>query len=559
MDDRNKKLIAIGGAVGSVAICCVAAVLVFMIADPFGWFGRLIGGDDPIADAMPRDTDLYISLNMAKLLSADAGAVIETFIESIPSAEAADMEDMLDDMIDDIFYGYDLTFSSDIQPWLGQYIGLSLANFAIDSYGGVSEPDMVVGIEVRDRDAADDFIAEYIDAREREPDVSYSRDEYRGATIYELEGRYAAEAIARSGNVFFFGNSAYAVENAIEAQRSDSLEDEAAFARIASQLPNQRFATFYMSSSFLESTGNLTDIYGGGSSSQILEMQSMGMTLAFTDIGLQLDLFLGIDEGQMDEAQLDLLDSARASGELISNLPEETIAFITGQGLNLIWENVEEIMEMTYGSDFREAMRFFDDAYGFRPDLDLFPILDGEWALALVSGSSTELAYEFGGLGAMLAAETSKENDLEALVDNAASNLGRSGMEIRDRSVDGSLMYIAESRGDEMFSFAVQNSTLLVGSDSDIVLDTMEGTSSIEDVEAYSDILNAFPRGTTPALYVDLRSLLETQVDLDYNDWEDLAREVGFDPRPFTHLAAGSGGLKRDVMRATLIIVVDTD
>jgi len=559
MDDRNKKLIFIGGVAGSITICCVVAVLVFMIADPFGWFGRLLGGDDPIADAMPPDTDLYVSLNMAKLLSADAGAVIETIIESIPSADTADMEDIIDDMIDDIFSGSGLTFSSDIQPWLGQYIGLSMANFTIDSYGDVSEPEMVFGIEVRDRDAADDFIADYTDAREREQDVSYSRDEYRGATIYELEGRYTAEAIARSGSVLFFGSSAYAVEAAIDAQKGDSLADEAAYSSISSQLPNQRFATFYMSSNFLESAGDLTDIYGGGASSSIIELQSMAITLAFTDIGLQLDLFLGIDEDLIDEAQLDLLDSARSSGELISNLPEETIAFIAGQGLNVIWESVEEIMEMTFGSDFREAMRFFDDAYGFRPDLDLFPILDGEWALALVSGSSTELAYELGGLGAMLVAETSQENDLEDLVDNVAISLGRSGLDIRERSVDGSTLYIAENRGDEMLSFTAQSSILLVCSDSDIMLDTMEGASSIEDVEAYGDVWNAFPRGTTPVLYVDLHSLLETLVDLDYNDWDDLVWEIGFDPRPFTHLAAGSGGLKRDVMRATFIISIDTD
>lgn len=132
-------------------------------------------------------------------------------------------------------------------------------------------------------------------------------------------------------------------------------------------------------------------------------------------------------------------------------------------------------------------------------------------------------------------------------------------MDIRDRSVDGSLLYITERRGAEMFSFAAQSGILLVGSDSDIMLDTMEGASSIEDVEAYRDVWNAFPRGTTPVLYVDLHWLIETLVDFGYYEWEDLVWEIGFDPRPFTHLAAGSGGLKRDVMRATVIIFIETD
>ncbi len=556
-DKNTKIIIAIGAALAVVTICCVIVLLVFMIVDPFGWFGFIFGGGETIAEAMPPDAEMYLSLNMAGFLSGDAEAVIETIIGSIPDAEVADLEDMMEDMVDEIFYDLGLTFEEDIMPWIGQHAGIAMANVSFDIYGDIPEPDLIVAIEVRSRGAADDFIADYIDANEYEMDATYSSDEYRGATIYEAPTR--TEAIARSGDILYFGNSSYAVESAIDAQKDDSLADEPDFEAIASQLPNGRFATLYLGSRFFDSYGDLIGLGVSGASPIPPVFQSIAMTFAFTDFGLQMDYFIGVDEDELDDVQLDLLTSARPSGDIISMLPEDTVIFFTSASLDLVWQGIEGSMDTLYGGDFEQSMRFFADEFGFRPDLDLFPILDGEWAIAVLPGSRTELGQELAGLGVMLLAESSEENELADVANDSADALSSSGFEVREQSADGGTLYIAQSRGEELFSFGTQDGVLLLGTDSGILLDTMEGASSIEDDRTYREVWGSFPRGTTPVLYVNLNSLLGNIVEYGYVDWEDLAWELGIDPRPFTHLAAGSGGLKQGVIRATIVIFVNTE
>ncbi len=555
MDDRNKKLIAIGGGLAAVAICCVVALLVFVVIDPFGWFGGLLGGRDPIAGVMPADADLYVGVNMAQLLSSDADAVVSTIVESIPGTETREIEDMLDEMVEEILYDYGMTFSSDISPWLGQYLGISMSNLRFDYYGDASEPDMIIAIEVRNRSAADDFIADFIDAREQEEDETYRLNEYRGVDVYELDGRYMSEAICRSGDILIIGSSAYAVESAIDAQKGDSLADQADYESMSSRFPNRRFLTFYIGAGFADSYMDLMGALGQGPTMTTGGLQNLAMTLTFTNFGLQLDSFMAMDERTVD--QYAIIEST--DGDLIARMPEETLGFFVGQRLDLIWESFEEVIEISYGGDFSEAMLFFYEEFGIRPDIDLFPILDGEWTLVLMSGSNSSIGREIGGLSFMMMAESSDADEIEDVASDLAIGLERSGLNVRELEASGGIVFSAQEGGDEYFAFGTQDGVLFLGTDSDILVETMEGTSSIEDDQEFLDVWGEFPRGTTPVLYLSLKSLLETYMGLENYDWEDLAWEFGINPRAFTHLAAGSGGYSQGSFQATIMIFIETE
>jgi hypothetical protein len=557
MDDRNKKLIAIGGGLAAVAICCVVVLLAFIVIDPLGWFGGLLGGRDPIAGTMPDDTDLYVGMNMAQLLSSDAESVVSTIIDSIPGTETRELEDMFDEMVEEIFYDYGLTFSSDISPWLGQHLGISISNLRFDYYGDAREPDMIIALEVRNRNAADDFISDYIDARERKEDEAFDQYQYRGVDVYELDGRYTTEAICRSGDFLIFGNSAFAVESAIDAQKGDSLADQSDFESMSARFPNRRFLTFYLGSGFAESYMDLMGGIAQGPSIASGDLQNFALTITFTNFGLQMDSFMAIDESAVD--QYAIIESTDLDGDLIARMPEDTLGFFVGQRLDLIWESIEEAMELSYGGDFSESMLFFYDEFGMRPDIDLFPILDGEWALVLLSGSSSSLGRELGGLSLMMMAESNDEDEIENVAGDMARGLERSGLSVREFEASGGIVYVAQEGGDEYFSFGTQDGILYLGTDADLLIETMEGTSSIEDDREFLDVWSEFPRGTTPVLYLSLGSLLETYMDLEDYDWEDLAWEIGLDPRPFTHLAAGSGGYSQGSFRATIMIFIETD
>jgi hypothetical protein len=166
---------------------------------------------------------------------------------------------------------------------------------------------------------------------------------------------------------------------------------------------------------------------------------------------------------------------------------------------------------------------------------------------------------ELGGLSLMLIAESSDEEEIEAIANDMAWGLENSGMDIREIEVSRGTVYIAQELGDEYFSFGTHDGILVVGTDSDHLLDTLEGASSIEDDNTYDEVWNAFPRGTTPLLYLNLHSLLDAYMDYEDYNWEEIAWDIGLDPRPYTHLAAGSGGLSEGSMRATFVIFIDTE
>jgi hypothetical protein len=558
MDEKQKKLLAIGGGVGCVAICCFVALLVFVLIDPFGWIDRLFGGGDPLAESMPANTDMYLNLDIGRLLSDEAEAVVGTIIDSIPDAAIEDIETTMDEIVDEIFHSYGFTFSEDIQPWIGQYLSFAAMDLDSLAYGDPSE-NMIVALEVRNRGAADDFIQEYIEISEQLDDTSYESFEYRGVTIYEDRYGYASEALARSGKVLLFSPSAISIQDAIDAQEGDSLADNPEFKRITSEMPSNRFLTIYIGESLLSSfddvmgglvgVGGLTDTY----------TRSMALTFAFTDFGIQFDTFMGVDEAELDDAERDLMESMQAQGDLISMLPEDTVGFFISQGMDVFWESIENSMDNAYGGDFDDSMRFFEDSFGFRPDLDLFPLLDGEWSIAVVPGTDSMFLGETVGMGIFIIAESSQEDDLRDVVEDARIALERQGMEVTERSADDGTIYTIEDHGIEMLSMGIQDDFLMVGTDATIMQDMMEGSSSIESDRTFRDVWDAFPRNTAPVVYLNIHSLLDLYRQGMDASWDDMIWDIGFDPRIFTHMAAGSGGIQDGVIRATIIVFMEMD
>ncbi len=558
MDERQKKLLAIGGGIGCVLICCFIAVLVFAIIDPFGWIERIFGGGDPLAKSMPENTDMYISVDIGRLLSDDAEAVVGSFIDSIPEAGVEDLESAMDDIVDSIFYGYDLTFSEDIQPWVGQYLSFAAIDMESIAYGDPSE-NMIVALDVRNRDAADEFIQDYIEISEQVNDARYESFDYRGVTIYEDRFGFSTEALARSGKVLLFSPSAVSIQDAIDAQKGESLADDPEFKRITSQMPSNRFLTIYIGEGLLTSFDDIFMGMGVTSDLTSTYTRSLAFTLAFEDFGIQFDTFMGIDEAEMEDTQRDLMESMQAQGDLISMLPEDTLGFFIGRGFDQLWESFADSMDEVYGGDFEDSMRFFEDDFGFRPDLDLFPILDGEWSIAVVPSSDSVFLGEDVGLGILLIAESSQENDLRDVVEDARTALERQGMDVIERSADGGTIYTIEDSGIQMLSMGIQDDVLMIGTDAIIMQDMMEGSSSIEDDRNFLEVWEAFPRNTIPIVYVNLYSVMDSyRMSMDAS-WDDMIWDIGFDPRVFTHLALGSGGINDGVIRATIIVFMEMD
>ena len=71
-------VIAVIGAF--LVLCLVAIVILVLTLDPWGIVSRLRGGYDPIAQAAPPETEIFMNVDLLKLQSQDFLGLVNTFI-----------------------------------------------------------------------------------------------------------------------------------------------------------------------------------------------------------------------------------------------------------------------------------------------------------------------------------------------------------------------------------------------------------------------------------------------------------------------------------------------
>ena len=180
----NRKWLFLGVAsVATLAICGIATIA-FVVIDPFGFIERFFGGGDPIASVVPEETTIYFSADLLQMTSSeDLDAIIQTFAEA--AGEDAPKLDGLISILDEAFKdSFELTFTDDVLPWVGQYVGISASNLEMDFFGELNEnPQVVIIIEVRDSSGADEVIENFVAVLEENicSSIELGQVEYRGA------------------------------------------------------------------------------------------------------------------------------------------------------------------------------------------------------------------------------------------------------------------------------------------------------------------------------------------------------------------------------------------
>ena len=113
------------GAIGVILILClVAIVIIALVLDPWGIISRLRGTYDPIAQAAPPETQVFMNINLLKLQSSESLGLINTFAEAAGEEPFEDFQDIIADMGEPVEEDTEMTFAEDILPWIGQFVGL---------------------------------------------------------------------------------------------------------------------------------------------------------------------------------------------------------------------------------------------------------------------------------------------------------------------------------------------------------------------------------------------------------------------------------------------------
>jgi hypothetical protein len=274
---------------------------------------------------------------------------------------------------------------------------------------------------------------------------------------------------------------------------------------------------------------------------------------------LQIDMVSYFDQEQLTAAQQALLEAADQPSETAEIFPDQTLAYMSGQRLDLLWLAIREATGDEVGFD--ESMDAFGREFGVNPHTDLFPLLNGEWAIGLMAGQSGLLAEELEvPLGFSLIAGTDRPQELAGTVEDIRSALEGQLLTVREATTDGRTGYevsLSETAA-PAFYFGLEQGYLFIASSEGAAVETFTDGPTLAESEQYQAVQAEFSRGINPALYLDVRALLgtfrESRAGFDLLDFNESVEFF----EPIEAIALGNA-YEGDLRRTQIIIFIETE
>jgi hypothetical protein len=559
---KSNRNLYIGLAVGAgvIGLLCICLIIVGVVVWQTGLLGRLnIGGSaDTAVKAMPADTPMYVGIDLRNFTPEKLDRVLKPFADLLEDETGVSNGDDAMAQIDESLSDYDMTVENDIRPWIGQYAGLGLSNLEFDSYGSLESYDLVISIETLNQAKADAFL-EKLRAGLEEDGLDFDETQYKNVTLYVAESDYSDDTVmARSGNLVLFGNSETAIQQAIDAQKGDSLSKNKVYQSLIKQLPSDRLVTVYLSGDQYqdlvdELMGSVGGLYGNTSATPNVPVvwTDMAVSLGIVDAGLRFDTVTAYDAAKLTAAQREMLTALKTAPKSDALFPQDTVLYLTGQRLDQTWLIYRDLLSETgLTSDVDEAMRMLEDQVGLNPDTDFFPYLNGEYAMGLFPSSDGALSMAGIDLGMVLMAKTSDPQVQINAFQDMSSNVEALGLEMDEVSADNMNLFDLSTYGTPMITFGVGHNYLLFGTSQESLQALFAGQPGLDKSETYRQAFKAFPGGLQPVAYIDVAGVANLIPSMYMSELD-----VYLDP--FKTIALATGPFKANSVHQVLIIALD--
>ncbi len=270
-----------------------------------------------------------------------------------------------------------LDYESDIQPWLGNAM-LAI----VPDRQNVSQQNTLVVLGIKNPINAYNFLKK---VKTAEKD-NLESVEYQGIKINITTDRQGDKTnLALLGNKIVISDEVTAIEQAIDTYRGEPSFASVTENQIALKQPlklKNNLVNIYLT----DYNRLLTNGWGQTSSSQ--------EKLARLQPIVSVVLGIGVEEKQLNLQSFTQLnpnfvvaESQPITNKIVNKFPEETIAFISGQGINDFWSSMVTIGEQD--RDFASIINGVRDSTrwvsGLDLDRDIFSWMDGEFAVGIVA------------------------------------------------------------------------------------------------------------------------------------------------------------------------------
>jgi hypothetical protein len=568
-EKSNRRTMMIGGVSAVLLGCCALLfiLIIGVVVDPLDLniLSRLNGRYDAAATVMPADTAFYAGVNVLNLNPEEIGRITRPFFEAAGDPQVEDLDGAQNEFTDGLESEFGINFEADVMSWLGQYIGFGVTEITFDDFSEVELVSFVIAVEVRDKDKADQFLIKFRDGLAESSGNVITEQSYEGIALYVMQGNDPSEqfAFGRSDSLFILGSNVAAVQSAINAQNGDSLDESEGYKQIIGDLPRGRVLTVYTQGEqirdLLTNNEGIAGVSVEADSLPLLGFVSAATTFSIIEAGLQIDTFTYTDPAQLTTTQRAMFDATGQKRNMVDLLSPQTVAYFTGQRLDLLWLTIREATGDEVSFD--ESMEGFGREFGINPNTELFPLFDGDWAIGLVPTQSGLLAEELEiPLGLLFVAETERPQLMAETVEALRDGLEGQQLVVNETDVGGVASYavsLGEGASPAIY-FGLEQSYFYLASSSDAVQDTFATEASLAQSERYQLFQEQFSRDINLAFFVDVRNLLgtirESRTGFDLQDFNDSVETL----QPIEAIGLGNA-YDGDIRRTQIIIFIETE
>ena len=319
---RNLGLVAAGA--GVLALATVGALALALILKPAASVGKLI----------PSSADVYVSVALDPSMTQKINLV--NLVHKFPDFKTdADITRQLNAA----FKGEDISFTSDVQPWLGPEVG---AMFQLKD----KAPIAIVAL------SRDDAKAQAMLSKLRTGTwgrkQTWKDQTYAGIIISVGTplpgGSKEPTAYAYVDHAVVLANTDALIREIIDTDQNKHvrLVDTAAYKATLSQLPSDRLALLYVNGTSvvgyvkdqLNKNASTTITIPAGTLDQLSAFQSLGFTVSAKSNGIAGDLQVRIDSSKLDAATRAALNVPSHQNGTVSWVPQHSYGLLAVIGLN---------------------------------------------------------------------------------------------------------------------------------------------------------------------------------------------------------------------------------
>jgi hypothetical protein len=515
-----KRWWLIGGGITLVVVFSASALAV----------GLLTGDAVASLEAVPSDVDFVVTLDLLQLSDAERiDALVSAFAEPLEDAGYIDSAeiDLFGQISEDLEDELGVNLFDDLLPWIGRSV--TVAGWLPADFFTSPDPDILLVVTVRNRDAAAEFLEQVADG------------DFEITTMEDGDLYVGTETVG----VFWLGddlllaaNSRVVIRDALNARSGESLADDEVFSSVLNELPAEPLLTFFAGPGIVDSIADASSELGPTSPLDGFADGFRGAAIAITlvDSGIRFDI------AQLLEG--DIAEQAAQPDEVsgVAALPLETLGYagtvIPDNAIGDLLEEFRALDPVAYDEITVEAQETLGvDLLG-----EVLPSFGGEMLLSVIQTRDGFLAEESGiSIGLLVTMGVLDTAPISATIASLEE------LAIQEQVViDEGTPSVARFEGNEIVAYQVTDDALVIGSASSVVSDFLSGDGELTNGELYRELDAALP-GDGLSFYVDLSRIF---------DIAEMSRADRAIVEPLRAIGASSS-FDGELVTGTLLILID--